>query len=464
MIVVFFAVDMLSPFKTNIWFLYIFPILLTLLSNRKNITYVVASLITFFIIVELSWDFGHGGLNANQIIDHVYAVSGFWIMSVILERFKRLIGLRALNEQIMKDYMGMQGEIRERKSAEVKLQYVSFHDKLTDLYNRAYFEEELKRLMTSRELPVSVIMGDVNNLKLTNDVFGHEMGDKLLVRVAETMRGSCRDEDVIARWGGDEFIILLPKTSFETAGLIADKIKSTCFQDDGNEIPCHISLGVATQEKSEQPVSRIIKLAEERMYKNKMTESDKNRQEVIDSMIEKISALNAETRDHIKRLQTMAGRVGKALGLSEGQLDDLTLLGALHDIGKAGIPEEILSKTSKLTEEEWETVKSHTELGYRIARVFPKLAHIAEPILLHHERWDGTGYPRGLKGDEIPLVVRILSIIDSYDVMLYGRKYEKSFKQEDALKELERNAGTQFDPELVRIFVNTISSKLMKDR
>jgi diguanylate cyclase (GGDEF)-like protein/PAS domain S-box-containing protein len=350
-------------------------------------------------------------------------------------------------------YEGTIEDITERKRAEDQIRYLSFHDKLTDLYNRVYFEEELKRLDTERQLPISIIMGDVNGLKLVNDAFGHSAGDKLLIRVAQILRDCCRKEDVIARLGGDEFAIFLPRTSFKVTSVIIDRIKIACRNASQDPVQLSIALGAVTKENPAQDIQEILREAEERMYRSKLLESKSLRASIISSLKRTLFEKSHETEEHTNRLQRVALKIGQALGLSEGELNDLSLLSTLHDIGKIAIPEGIIVKPGLLSTEEWDLIWKHPEIGYRIAGATPELAPIAEAILAHHEWWDGSGYPRGLRGEEIPLLSRIISIVDAFDVMTFGRPYKERITRKQALSELEKQAGIQFDPKLIDIFV-----------
>ncbi len=350
-------------------------------------------------------------------------------------------------------YEGTIEDITERKRAEDQIRYLSFHDKLTDLYNRVYFEEELKRLDTERQLPISVIMGDVNGLKLVNDAFGHAAGDKLLIRVAQILRDCCRKEDVIARLGGDEFAIFLPRTSFKVTSIIIDRIKIACQNASQDPVQLSIALGAVTKENPAQDIQEILREAEERMYRSKLLESKSLRASIISSLKRTLFEKSHETEEHTNRLQRVALKIGQALGLSEGEMNDLSLLSTLHDIGKIAIPEGIIVKPGQLSTEEWDLIWKHPEIGYRIAGATPELAPIAEAILAHHEWWDGSGYPRGLRGEEIPLLSRIISIVDAFDVMTFGRPYKERVTQEQALIELRKQAGIQFDPKLTDIFI-----------
>jgi HD-GYP domain-containing protein (c-di-GMP phosphodiesterase class II) len=188
------------------------------------------------------------------------------------------------------------------------------------------------------------------------------------------------------------------------------------------------------------------------MYKNKLTESEDARSSIISSLVRNLMERNYEPEDHIKRLRQFTLQIGDAVRLTNSELNDLHLLASLHDIGKLAIPDVIIKRRGSLSKREWETVKKHSEIGYRIARSSRRTASIAEAILTHHEWWDGAGYPLGLKGNEIPFISRIFTIIDAYDVMTHDRVYSKTLNHEEALKELRRCAGTQFDPKLVELF------------
>jgi diguanylate cyclase (GGDEF)-like protein/PAS domain S-box-containing protein len=351
-------------------------------------------------------------------------------------------------------------DVTERRKREAEILYLSYHDLLTGLYNRAFFDEELKRLDTPRQLPLSIIMGDANNLKLVNDVFGHREGDDLLRAAARAIRESCRAEDIVSRWGGDEFVVLLPKTDTERAKVICGRITEKCgeIRTEQRKLNPSISLGYDTKESPETEVGHVIKAAEDMMYKNKLTDSRSAHNEFLAAMMDRMSEGNLETNAHTARISELCERVGREMGLAENELADLKTLSLLHDIGKAAVDASILSKPGKLTQEEWEEVKRHSGIGYRISRSAPELINVADYILGHHERWDGTGYPQGLKGEKIPLAARIVAVVDAYDVMTRGRPYKPAVSREEALREICRNAGTQFDPEVVNAFASVIDS------
>ena len=352
---------------------------------------------------------------------------------------------------------GRMEDITERKSSEDRIHYLSFHDKLTGLYNRAYFEEELKRLDTPRQLPISLILGDVNGLKLINDAFGHEEGDRLLRQIAFILRESCRKEDVVARLGGDEFAVFLPRTSAEAAGEIIPRIKHLCSQRNIGPMQVSIALGAVTKETPSQDMGKILRDAEEKMYQTKLLESKGIRASLYFSLQKVLFEKSCETEEHTIRLNELALRMASSLGLSSTEASNLSLLASWHDIGMVALPEEILRKTGPLTGEEWGRIQKHPEIGYRLAEFSPELVAIAEAILSHHENWDGSGYPLGLKGEKIPLASRILAIVDAFEVMTHGRPYGKTMDRQGALEDLSQKAGSLFDPQLVIVFTNLFS-------
>ncbi len=347
-------------------------------------------------------------------------------------------------------------DITAKKKEEERIKYLSFHDGLTGLYNRAYFEEELKRLDTPRQLPLSFIIGDLNSLKLVNDSYGHRFGDAMIVRAAKIIKKYCRDEDVIARWGGDEFVILLPKAEKEIAESIIERIRKACEAYTYKKIPLSIALGNASKVSQDESMNSVIKDAEENMYRRKLLERKSISGSIILSLEATLSGKSFETKEHTERLKKLAIKFGKKLNLPENQIGELSLLATLHDIGKVAIPESILIKEGQLNKKEWELIKRHPEIGSNIAGSSPQIEHIAGAILAAHEYWDGSGYPKGLKGGDIPLISRIVHIIDAFDVMRSGRPYKKLLSKSMAIKELRAHEGTQFDPVLTEEFISMI--------
>lgn len=341
----------------------------------------------------------------------------------------------------------------DRNNFENKIKFLSYHDQLTGLYNRRFYEEELKRLDTERNLPITIVMGDVNGLKLINDSFGHAMGDELIKKVAEVITRGCRADDIIARLGGDEFVILLPKTNSSEAEQIIKRIKNIALKEKVGSIDISISFGYETKTKKEEDIQDMFKNAEDYMYKKKLFESQSIRGKIIEAIINTLHEKNKREEQHSHRVSELCKSMGEALGLPEYEVNELRSVGLLHDIGKTAIDENVLNKSGKLTENEWKEIKHHPEIGYRILNTVNYMAEMAKYVLYHHERWDGKGYPKGLKGEEIPFISRIITIADAYDAMTSDRSYRNALPHQVAIEELQKNSGIQFDPELVNVFI-----------
>lgn len=392
------------------------------------------------VIVETPMDIMMAEINTMSKI--------LWMINIILFIFA-LFFLIVFSRQIDRD----------REKAEENLKHLSLYDSLTGLYNRYYFEEELKRLDTARQIPISIAMGDLNSLKLVNDTFGHEKGDMLLKRIAGLIKDSFRSEDIVARWGGDEFSVILPRTSKITTEEIISRIREKCRNTNKDEIPLSISIGVATKESPDQDIHTVIGEAEDNMYRNKLLEKDSITHSLISSLETSLFEKSHETREHTDNLNELVLKLGRKLKLSESGLDELSLLSRLHNIGKVAIPEKILQKKGKLTMRDWDTIKKHPVIGSNICSSSPLLSHIANAVLCHHEWWDGSGYPKGLKGNKIPMISRVIAIVDAYDAMIHERSYKKKMTIEEAVQELKVCAGTQFDPGLVETFIDIIENK-----
>jgi len=353
----------------------------------------------------------------------------------------------------------LEEEINKRTKREEEIIYLSYHDKLTGLYNRRFYEIELKRLDTKRNLPISIIMGDVNSLKLVNDAFGHVKGDELLRKAAATIQSVCRSDDIVSRWGGDEFVILLPKTNTEEAKKLINRIKVLYSKERINTLSFSISFGWGTKIKADENILKVLKSAEDHMYKRKIIENKGMRDNIITTIINTLHEKNPREELHSKRVSQICQSIGKLINFRQIEISQLKAAGLLHDIGKIAIDEGILNKPGKLTIQEKNEINRHPDIGYRILRSSNNMLEIADCILAHHERWDGTGYPKGLKGEEIPLMARIIALADSYDAMTSHRLYRNALSEEDAFIEIRKNSGLQFDPKLTRIFVEKVLNK-----
>jgi diguanylate cyclase (GGDEF)-like protein/PAS domain S-box-containing protein len=351
-------------------------------------------------------------------------------------------------------------DITKRKEKTLRIKYLSYHDLLTGVYNRTFYEEEIEKLDTKQHLPFSIIICDYNGLKLINDTLGYEVGDKILIETSKIISKFTRDIDIVARVGGDEFVIILPKTNNKEAGIISDNILKT-FKGYKTSLLKHsltlnISLGYATKTMQSESFSYIRKLAEDNMYRHKLVERNSYRSAFLESLKTSLFEKSNETQEHADRLVALSKKIAKSMDLGAESSDKLELLATLHDIGKISIDNSILTKPGKLTDEEWLEMKKHSSIGYRIAMASEDFKQIADGILGHHERWDGKGYPQEISGNNIPLLSRIISVIDAYYAMTNDRVYRTALTKECALSEIRLNSGTQFDPSIVNIFLDVI--------
>ena len=348
-------------------------------------------------------------------------------------------------------------DITERREMERELKKMSLTDQATGLNNRAFFEAELRRMNDARFLPVGVIVGDIDGLKFINGTLGHDIGDKLIVAAAEMMAGCFGEGDVVARIGGGEFGVIMANSDAGMVKKACGRIKKAVADyRDTTKTPLSISVGSAIRSCVDETLTDTFKAADRNMYREKLHSNQSGHSAIVATLAQALEARDFVTDGHADRLQYLMERLAVAAGLPSSELPDLRLLGRFHDIGKVGVPDHILFKPGRLTAEEYAVMKRHCEIGYRIAQASPELAPIADWILKHQEWWNGEGYPLGLAGEDIPLPCRILGIVDAYDAMTNDRPYRKAMPHEEAVAELVRCAGRQFDASLVELFVKLL--------
>jgi len=350
--------------------------------------------------------------------------------------------------------------ISERKKAEKEIIYLSYHDQLTGLYNRRFYEEEIIRLNTERSIPIALIIGDVNGLKLTNDSFGHKAGDMILQKISNILKQECGINGTVSRIGGDEFVILLPKTNENEATKIVQRINLAIENEKTDNVILSISIGVDVKQNTFEDIDEIFKKAEADMYRNKLTESSIMRRKTIELIMKSLYEKSNVELIHAKKVSEICEYIATEMDLENEDVNAIAAAGLMHDIGKICINENILNKEENLNSDEWGEIKRHPEVGYQILRSVNEFSNIANYVLEHHERWDGSGYPKGLKSEEISVEARIIAVAEAYESMTSDRIYNKALNEEDTINELKKYSGIQFDPQVAQVFIEKVLRKL----
>ncbi len=343
-------------------------------------------------------------------------------------------------------------DISKRKKDEERIKYLSCHDAMTGLSNRRCFETTLEDIDKEENLPISIIFIDLNGLKLVNDIYGHSSGDQLIINAAEVMKSNCREEDIVARVGGDEFAIALVKTEPSKAAVLASRLKNEFSEKRIHAIACSMAVGIAAKTRSFQRLEKTMEVAESEMYKDKAVSFKGFGRDATKSIIASLHEKSPWDKRHSEEVKKLCGELGMAMSLTEAEITRLCESGYLHDIGKIALDENILSKNSEtLSEAETEMIRQHPAIGYRILNLSEDTLDLAEGIYGHHERWDGTGYPKGLKGKQIPLFSRIISVVEVFE-----RRHSAGKSKEEALRVIQDSSGSRFDPDIADLFINLI--------
>lgn len=342
-------------------------------------------------------------------------------------------------------------DITTVKEAYFALEKSITYDRLTGFFNKRSFYNQIPQWEDEKYWPVTVAVFNVNNLQMMNDSYGTEYGDQVMLALTAILKNSIGKENFIAKVDGGDIVAVFEDMPQDKAILVCEKIKKQ-METVSEENPITLEYGISEKKDGTVAVDKAFLNARNSMRNKKMLRDTSASRALVDSLKQTLSESDYETEEHVERTREMSARLGREMGLSDSDIAKLELLAVLHDIGKVAIPHSVLVKKGKLNEEERKIMQQHTVKGYRIAKSSPELAEIADCILSHHEKWDGTGYPNGLKGEEIPLLARVISAVDSHDVMVHNRPYHTAMPEQAAIDELKACAGTQFDPHVVEVF------------
>ena len=467
MVILFFAVVISGANRSHYKFIFLFIITSTTIqSGMKSgmITSIIASLAILVMDILCM-----PGASVNKYFQDDLLLAGVFILTAWPLGF----------------YVKIEGEHIE------KLENLVNKDGLTGVYNHRYFQDSLKELIINakkKKSKLAMILTDIDYFKHYNDLYGHQKGDEILRCIGEILRDNSGEKSITARYGGEEFAIILPNTNEEEALEIANKIRmiieKTKFYGEENQPNgvLTVSMGISTFPDKARNEVELIKSADDALYRAKFF--NKNRVETYSSILDDlkndieekdielvtsiktlISVINAKDRytyGHSERVVLYSKLLAEKLCLSREDKTNLIQGSFMHDIGKINISKEILLKKMPLTKEEWEILKSHPEEGIEIIKPVKSLEKIIPIIKHHHERFDGTGYPSNLKGEEIPYLSRVLSVVDSFDAMTSNRPYNKRKTYEEAIVELRNFSGTQFDPSIAEKFIEVIEENKEK--
>jgi len=378
-------------------------------------------------------------------------------------------------------------------------------DPKTGTFNFRYFEHNFYKefeFAKNNSNPLSLMIIDIDYFKSVNDAYGFVSGDKVLRQLADLIKTEIRSTDTIIRYGGEEFAIVMPDTNFPRAHNIAEniinKVSGETFGDYKAKIKITVSIGLCSYPKEDVSTSKdiitkaeqalslskekggnnvyvfpykiirdengkkheIIELSVENKKEQKLTFKDKKSlMEFVNALANTVKAKDYYTQEHSELMSKVAVELARRLGMPDAEIETIKLGAMLHDLGKIGINESILLKPGKLTNEEYELVKQHPQIGAEIVRTVHALKDTLPLILYHHERFDGSGYLKGLKAEEIPIGARIIGIADVYQALRSDRPYRKSYSKEEALEIIKEGSGKQFDPKLVDALLELAKNK-----
>jgi diguanylate cyclase (GGDEF)-like protein/putative nucleotidyltransferase with HDIG domain len=448
--------------------------------TKRNIFF--AMFLSIIVIVILGFKFK--GIIVNPIISLENQIKKMEYENLLMHT-----DVNGPNEikKLAESFNHMIDSINEHKKENHELKIFTNTDYLTSVYNHKYYFESINNKIAEGHKQISIMFCDIDKFKSANDRYGHEVGDFLLKEIANIIKAEVKDRGIVFRYGGEEFVVMMCDYTSEEALIEAEKIrksiaKSQELQKYADYFPITISIGIASYPRHAIDAEGLINKSDTAMYYSKQSGRNQcniynknmnvflkdgneeiNKELLMDSVLaiaEAVDAKDQYTGEHSKMVSKYSMLLAEKLGLTESEKSKLRIGALLHDCGKIGVPDNIINKPEKLSDEEFTTIKGHTLLGYNIIKHMTNDEDIIDCVRSHHERWDGKGYPDGLSGNSINLFARIVGIADVYHAMTSDRPYRKSLTKEKAIDEFIRGKGTQFDPKLVEICVEVIKDAM----
>ncbi len=380
----------------------------------------------------------------------------------IINKGNQVVTLSVLNhrldiDDLTREHYLIGQNITQMKANEKQIQYLSYHDQLTGLFNANYFDAYLKQLNEETGRHYAVVLGQLYQLKKTCELFGQKLGEELVLAVTEILKNSCRQTDIVCRVDEDLFAMILPDADDHVAMTVCARVKESCEQCTELLVLPQMSLGYGSKSTVEATIEEVLGQAASRQQTSMNEIVQPLRSDKLISLKDRLEDKTLESSEHCKRIQQYSVALARKLGLSDSQIDQVSLASYFHDVGRMGVASEVLLKQGALTDDEWTLMQQHSEFGYNVLISCGNVDEMALAVRHHHEHWDGTGYPDGLKGLEIPLVSRIIALADAYDVMTNDRVYSRSMTKHEAIEEIIRCKGSQFDPTLVDAFIHCLT-------